>query len=448
MRNTHYTNRIGILMIVLALAVPFVAMAGGQGEAEAEAPADQPYAGTTLSFVAQPDVFAEPLRSLLPQFEEETGITVEMETLPYSSLRERQVSEFTAGGSQLDIMTMDIVWMGEYVENGWVEPLNDYYARDEAEINPDDFLPGAMQGLALWDGDYYGMPLGAYYYLFFYRTDVLEENGLEPPVTLDDVRDIAEATYDPPEMHGFSSGYRRGAPLVHDSVSYLTGMGGSILADFPEDNTPTMNTDIANTVYEFYIDMLDYAPSGAETFDFTARREVFQQGRVSQLGNWSSSGGAFVSPDQSVPVVNNNLGVTYMPRESESDDPFVPFGGWSLVINANSENKEAAWEFFKWFASPEVQRVYTERGGTPFRFSTLEDPELQEGRDWFELILEAEAEEWVDPEVRPRFSTWPQLEEQMGIRLSEIVAGERNVASGLDLLNQELTEILEEEGEL
>lgn len=436
-----------LIGVILTLIAPAISFAGGAQEAD-QPDSDQPYAGTTLTFVAQPDVFAEPVRSLLPEFEEETGITVEMETLPYSSLRERQVSEFTADGSDLDIMTMDIVWMGEYVENDWIEPLNDYYAEDEDEINPDDFLPGSMEGLALWDGDYYGMPLGAYYYLYFYRTDVLEENGLEPAVTLEEFIDIAEATNDPPDMHGFSSGYQRGAPLVHDSVSYLTGLGGSILEDFPEDNTPTMNSEIAQTTYEFYIDMLDYAPDGAETFDFTARREVFQQGRVAQLGNWSSSGGAFVDTDQSQPVVAENLGVDYMPRMSRDDDPYVPFGGWSLVINANSENKDAAWEFFKWFSSPEIQEIYTERGGTPFRFSTLEDPELQEGRDWFELILEAEAEGWVDPEVRPRFSTWPEIEEQMGIRLSEIVAGDREIEDGLDLLNEELTEILEDAGEL
>lgn len=440
-------NLFPVLLAILIASTPAYLFSGGSAEEE-EVDPDRPYAGTTLTFVAQPDVFAEPVRSLLPQFEEETGITVEMETLPYSSLRERQVSEFTAGASDLDIMTMDIVWMGEFVENGWIEPLNDYYARDAAEIDPDDFLPGAMQGLALWDGDYYGMPLGAYYYLYFYRTDILEAHGLEPAVTLDEFIAIAQATNDPPNMHGFSSGYQRGAPLVHDSVSYMTGLGGSILADFPNDNTPTMDSDIARTTYEFYIDMLNYAPSGAETFDFSARREVFQQGIVSQIGNWSSSGGAFVDPDQSQPIVNENLGVGYMPRMSADDDPYVPFGGWSLVINRNSENKDAAWEFFKWFASPDIQRIYTERGGTPIRFSTLEDPELQEGRDWFQLIIDAEANDLVDPEVRPRFSTWPELEEQMAIRLSEIVAGDRGISDGLELLNEELREILEAAGEL
>jgi multiple sugar transport system substrate-binding protein len=436
-----------MLIIVMVLLLPATVFAGGSRE-PAEADPDRPFAGTTLTFVAQPDVFAEPLRSLLPAFEAETGIRVEMETLPYSSLRERQVAEFTAGASDLDIMTMDIVWMGEFVENGWIAPLNEYFARDAAEINPDDFLPGAMQGLALWDGDYYGMPLGAYYYLYFYRTDVLAEQGLEPAVTLDEFIEVARATTAPPNMYGFSSGYRRGAPLVHDSVSYMTGLGGSILADFPNDNTPNMNSDAARRTYEFYIDMLNYAPPGAETFDFTARREVFQQGIVSQIGNWSSSGGAFVDPNSSQRIVTENLGVGYLPRASREADPYVPFGGWSLVINANSPNRDAAWEFFKWFASPEVQETYTVRGGTPFRFSTLQDPELQQGREWFQLILDAEANGWVDPEVRPRFSTWPELEEQMGLRLSEIVSGDRGIAEGLDLLNRELTEILQRAGEL
>lgn len=435
------------LVAIVASFVTVSVFAGGQREA---APADpsRPHAGTVLTFVAQPDVFAEPVRRLLPEFERQTGIRVEMETLPYASLRERQVSEFVAGGGDLDIMTMDIVWMGEYVENGWIEPLNSYFSRDAAQINADDFLPGAVQGLGQWNGDWYGMPLGAYYYLYFYRTDVLEQLGAEPATTLDEFVELARQMEGLPNMHGFSSGYRRGAPLVHDSVSYLTGIGGSILRDFPNDNTPTMNSAEAQRIYQFYIDMLNYAPPGAETFDFTARREVFQQGIVGQIGNWSSSGGAFINPEQSQRIVTENLGVAYMPRASADAQPYVPFGGWSLVINRNSPNKEAAWEFFKWFSSPDVQIRYTEMGGTPFRFSTLREPALNAVSPWFNLILEAEANGWVDPEVRPRFSTWPELEAQMALRLSEIVSGERSIVDGLNMLNEEMRRILETAGEL
>jgi len=401
------------------------------------------YAGTTLEFIVQPDVFAEPVRRLLPRFTEETGIVVNMETLPYSSLRERQVSDFIGGTGSVDIMTMDIVWMGEYAEAGWIENLGPYYERDADLIEADDFLPGAMAGLALWDGEYYGMPLGAYYYIMHYRTDVLEAAGIEPPVTLDELVSAAEAVNDPANsMYGFSAGYRRGAPVVHDSLAYYIGLGGAVLEDFPSDLTPNMNTELARTTYDFYKAMLEYAPPGASNFDFAQRREPFQQGNVALIGNWSSSSAAFEDPRNSVEAVIGNVGHSYMPRLNADADPVVPFGGWALVINADSENKEAAWEFIRWLSSPEIQKVYAADGGTPFRFSTLRDPELAANRPWYQLILDAEANGWVRPEYRPRFPAWPEMEEALGLRLSEAMSGTRSVAEALELVNGEIRTIL------
>lgn len=405
------------------------------------------YAGTTLEFIVQPDVFAEPVRRLLPRFTEETGIIVNMETLPYASLRERQLSDFIGGTGSVDIMTMDIVWMGEYAEAGWIEPLGPYFERDAELIDADDFLPGAMAGLALWEGEYYGMPLGAYYYLMYYRTDILEAAGLEPPRTLDEVVAVAEAVHDPAnDVFGFSAGYRRGAPVVHDSLAYYIGLGGAVLADFPDDLTPNMNTELARTVYTFYRDMLELAPPGAINFDFAQRREPFQQGRVVLMGNWSSSAAAFNDPRNSVEAVVGNVGTTYMPRASLDADPIVPFGGWSLVINADSQNKEAAWEFIRWLSSPEIQRAYAADGGTPFRFSTLQDPELSAERPWYGQILEAEANDWVRPEYRPRFPAWPEMEEALGLRLSEIMSGTRSVDDALSMVDAEIRQILIDNG--
>lgn len=401
------------------------------------------YAGTTLEFIVQPDVFAEPVRRLLPRFTEETGIIVNMETLPYASLRERQLSDFIGGTGSVDIMTMDIVWMGGYAEAGWIENLGPYYERDAALIDPDDFLPGAMAGLALWDGEYYGMPLGAYYYIMHYRKDVLEAAGVQPPSTLDELIDAVKAVHDPAaEMYGFSAGYRRGAPVVHDSLAYYIGLGGGVLRDFPADLTPNMNTELAVRVYEFYKAMLDYAPPGAINFDFRERREPFQQGRVALVGNWSSSSAAFEDPRNSVETVIGNVGHSYMPKASADSDPVVPFGGWALVINADSKKKEAAWEFMRWLSSPEIQKVYAADGGTPFRFSTLRDPELSASRPWYQLILDAEANGWVRPEYRPRFPAWPEMEEALGLRLSEAMSGTRSIADALAMVDREIRTIL------
>jgi multiple sugar transport system substrate-binding protein len=117
-----------------------------------------------------------------------------------------------------------------------------------------------------------------------------------------------------------------------------------------------------------------------------------------------------------------------------------------LVINADSPNKEAAWEFIKWLSSPEIQRDYAADGGTPFRYSTLQDEELAATRPWYQLILDAEANDWVRPEYRPRFPAWPEIEQAMGLRLSEAMSGSRPIPEALSMIDNEILSILEEHG--
>jgi ABC-type glycerol-3-phosphate transport system substrate-binding protein len=404
------------------------------------------FAGTTLHFAAQPDVFAEPVRRLLPRFEQESGIKVVMETIPYAGLREKQLLDFTSRRATYDVVTMDIVWMGEYAEAGWIEPLARYINRDRAVVQWDDLLPGAIKGLATWKDQIYGMPLGAYYYLLHYRTDVFRQMNLKVPETLVEMRSVVRKLHDPPTRYGFTSGYARGAPLVHDSLAYLAGAGGSILKDFPRNYKPQMSSHIARTVYHFYKDMLNYAPPGALGFGFYARREPFHQGRVAIMGVWSSVSAAFEDPRQTVPTVIGNVGYSFMPKSNRAQRPVVPFGGWALVINRYTQKKDAAWEFIKWLTSPQIQRAYAADGGTPIRYSTLRDPELSAKNKWYRVILEAEAKGYVQYEFRPRIPEWPQMEEIMARHLSEAMAGSKTIERALNEIDAELEALLRKAG--
>ena len=406
----------------------------------------QRFAGTTLHFAAQPDVFAEPVRRLLPRFEQETGIKVVMETIPYAGLREKQLLDFTSRKATYDVVTMDIVWMGEYAEAGWIEPLRRYIERDRTVVQWDDLLPGSIKGLATWKGQVYGMPLGAYYFLLHYRTDVFRDLGMKVPETLVEMRAAVKKLHNPPTRYGFSAGYARGAPLVHDSVAYLAGAGGSILKDFPRNFKPQMSSHIAQTVYHFYKDMLAYSPPGALGFGFFARREPFHQGRLALLGVWSSTSAAFEDPRQTVSAVIGNVGYSFMPKSSPAQTPVVPFGGWALVINRFTDKKEAGWEFIKWITSPRIQKLYAADGGTPIRYSTLRDPELAQRNRWYKLILDAEAKGYVQYEVRPRIPEWPQMEEIMARHLSEAMAGSKAVEQALRDIDTELEALLRKAG--
>lgn len=401
-------------------------------------------AGETLHLAVLPDPFAEPVQRLLPKFEEETGIHVVMDILPYGGLRERLLADFVGRQASYDVFSMDICWVAEFATSGWAHSLDSYIKRDAQSVEMEDFLPGALQGLAYYNDEVYGLPIGAYYYFMHYRKDIFEAQGLQPPVTIADMRALAKKLTDPSkDMYGFSAGYKRGAPVVHDSFAYYTGMGGRLFRDFPTDLTPQLSGEIGMTTYQFYKDMLDYSPPGAVSFDFYARREPFHQGKVAMIGNWSSVSAQFEDTRYTAEGVVGNVGYTYMPRLDKSQTPTVPFGGWALSINTYSKKKDAAWEFIKWVTSPRIQKLYVADGGTPIRFSTLKDPVIGKKYPFYSLILDAESKGYVLSEFRPRTPEWPAIEETAGLYLSQAMSGQMPVDKALKELDKEIKDLVQ-----
>src|SRR5579871_4103992 len=99
-----------------------------------------PYKGTTLNviFLDRPGYRA--IIKLLPEFEKATGIKVNYEIVPYENTREKQVLNFNGQGD-LSIALVDLVWIGEFAENGWIQPI-DKFTSDASITDPNLNLKG------------------------------------------------------------------------------------------------------------------------------------------------------------------------------------------------------------------------------------------------------------------------------------------------------------------
>ena len=433
-----------VMAVIMLLVVAIWGFAGGQSESEqgqmesGQGAEEQPLAGTTLSIASMNDPFNYVIEEMLPMFEEETGIDVQMEIIPYNGLRERTMTDLVSGSASFDVITMDIVWMGEWAEAGFITQLDEYIESDN--IDMDAFIPGALEGLAYWDGDTYGMPIGAYHFLMHYRTDLLEEVGMDMPTTYDEVMQFGSAVQNPSEdQYGIAVPMVRGAPIVHYSLAYLSGAGGGVLN---ENREPTINSSVAREVYDYYKQFLEIGPDGMPSYDWFAVSDAYQQGRVAMLGAWNVVSPGFENPEDSQIVGQTEYSV--MPTLDEGDEAQVPFGGWSLVINEDSDKKQAAWEFIKWITSEEVHLEYARRGGTPVRFDTLENEELQAERPWYETVLEIERNGLSDARYRPRIPQWIEIEETLGLLLNQAMIGQKSVDAALDEAQADLEEILSE----
>lgn len=102
-------------------------------------------AGKTIYFMTVADPYVGAIRQLLPEFEEQTGIKVVIDSVPFPNLHEKAIMELASGRGSYDLISVDLPWTGEFVEAGFTKDLTDLVERDREEIDVDDFLPGAWE---------------------------------------------------------------------------------------------------------------------------------------------------------------------------------------------------------------------------------------------------------------------------------------------------------------
>ena len=64
---------------------------------------------------------------LVEEFIEETGINVEIDSLQYLALRDRQLLEMSKPEGEYDVVSWVVMWKGEYVSKGLLTPLSEFF---------------------------------------------------------------------------------------------------------------------------------------------------------------------------------------------------------------------------------------------------------------------------------------------------------------------------------
>ena len=183
-------ERPGMKKLLLAtVAAIGLAAAFPAAPAQAEdwlAKAAVPFKGAQINviFLDRPGYRA--IEKLLPDFEKRTGIKVSFEVVPYENTREKEVLNFNSQG-ELTVALVDLVWIGEYAENGWILPI-DKFASDPSITDPNlnlkGFFPLLLEAFGSWGGKTYGLPFDNYSGLLFYNKCHLKDAGFDkPPAT-------------------------------------------------------------------------------------------------------------------------------------------------------------------------------------------------------------------------------------------------------------------------
>ena len=283
----------------------------------------------------------------------------------------------SASGQAPDVMIWDRNGTALYAPKGVLEPIDSYMAKDG--VTADSFYAEAMREMT-YGGKTYGLPMTVDARALFYNKTLLDAAGVTPPTNWDELeQDAIKLTKwngDKLQVAGFSLS----DPGLFSM--YLMQAGGQMLSD---DNTKTAFN----------------SPAGLEVLNYWNKLintdKVYQVGFESGLGEGTD---AFVTGQVAMmysgPWALNtyekygkdlNFRIVPAPAGPNGDKGSV-MGGFGMVIPSAAKNKDAAWEFIKWWNADSTNALNFAKlsWNIPANLKAIQDPYFQNDPFWKPIL--------------------------------------------------------------
>ena len=300
---------------------------------------------TTIRFASwdtADDVDAQ--QKMVDKFNEEhPDIQVVLEA--YGSDFDTKISASMGSGDAPDVMYM---WNYPAYHEG-LEPL-DSYIEKEGEDYKKNFY-STLWNYNSYDGQIYGLPVGFTTHCVYYNKDLFEKAGVEEPKdgwTWEDLEEKAKKINEATGVKGFSFSMK---PDPYDYEMYLWS-NGTAYCDKEGKMEGYVNSDKALETYKMFQDM---AKGGYAVATEKSGSDEFESGQTAMFvyGAWAV---------KKYTEAGVNFGLAKLPSfGTEKSASILSSSG--VAIAKSSKNKEAAWEFVKYWTDEENNKS---RIGTEF----------------------------------------------------------------------------------
>jgi len=436
---------LGIYLGACQPAVPATEAGAGETTTGGEVAEEPSTEGVTINIMMEGVPDTEYVQSLLPQFEEETGIKVNIEVLNYALMHEKLVPQLTAGEGEgsYDLIVVDNYWVGEFTGAGWLIPL-DEYVKGSDTVNMDLYLPSMVEMVGVQNGTTYMLPFYNYAMALIYREDLLNDPALQAeyiekygkdlaiPDNLADYVELAKfMTRDTNndgevDIYGTSMMGLRPDPTAMEWLNYLYSSGGLLY----KDGKTVVDSEAGVQALTLYKDaMMNAAPPGAPAYGFDEAFSTMSQGKAF----------SYISFNWMLPVLNDPEQSSVVGKVNVARVPggVGLLGGWGWAIPVSSPNYDAAWKFIEWVESYPIAKERALLGGAPTRLDVFQDAEVLAKYPHY-----SEVEKIVGEAIMfPNMTRSPQIVEVLGRVISEVVTGSKEPADAVKELGVELEKL-------
>lgn len=444
--NYRFGMRMLLILAIVSLTAcvaPAAAPAPVEPAAEGGAPA--PGSRGTLRFIGPTGGAVKALtEDLIPMFEAETGIKVEATYVAHDALTQKAMTEFVSGAPTFDVIQFETSWGGRY--SPFLEDLEPYVegageAYDEADIL------AAARNMGIADGKTVGLPYRVIGRILHYRTDLMEEAGLEPPQTFAELVEVGQAltldTNGDGEIDVYGLGHlgKQGFGNAYEFGTFLFGSGGAWW-DL-ESCEILINDETAVEALQYYADLRNeygIMPPEVTTWAWDEWIAGGQTGRYAMAIMHSPY--AVPLSDPAASQTAGMWGWADAPGRDSLEQGAPPVGGWLFGIPTTAEEKDLAWEFIQYMTGKEAQLQSAFNANAPTRRSVFTNPEVQEMWPWAEVALRSLER------GTPMYNNSEELEAESAlmVSVSQVLLGEKSPQEAADEAAATLKEILVKSG--
>lgn len=344
------------------------------------------------------------------------GVTVQVEA--YGDGYDEKLTAAMGAGDPPDVMYM---WnFPAYAAS--LMPMEDLIARDAAEMDLADISP-ALMNISTIDGHTYGMPAGFTTQVVFYNKDMFAAAGIAEPQagwTWDDLRAAAAQFRDAAtNTYGFAVDAK---PDAFDFEQFYWSNGTQFISDDGTTVDGYMNSAAGAEVLDMFADMIKTEEAVALNIgDDTSGSTLFKAGRIAmfQSAMWSMTG---------IQSSGINFGVVVLPNFGDQPAQSA-IGASAMSIAKDAAEPELAWEFVKFFSSPEAVAMRT--GDLPIRMSVAaakgltEDPIFQ---PFFTMLDQTT----VHTAAFLQNENWGRIQENLSTAIEATMIDQGNAQAHLD----------------
>ena len=313
-----------------------------------------------LTLVAYEDPVFDILKRNRSDIERFIGHRVRILTFPQADYR-AALDTVLVDASRTDdaaplLVAIPFPWLAELCEDGHLLELRSLQA--ESNFSGADFYDAVWQA-GWFERQLYAIALQPTVDFLWYRQDLLEADGLEPPCTFDDVLRIAARMHRPRlGRAGITWNAAAGLPLAESFLQILGAQGGVEV----DGGVLQVDTEAGRDVIEYLRALVPYSPARPGGMDWARNAQLFGSGKAAMCYHWSNRYGVLDS--HALLQQGGRVGLQLHPTRMPGMTPVSPLGGALLAIPSRNGDGAArsAWRAIETLTSPELMKYFVLHG--------------------------------------------------------------------------------------